>query len=166
MFPFTTSIVGHDVEKGEEITLIDIIRDRCRTQEAAGTGIETDKVHQVTSSPEKDARSGQKQERQEGRQDSKGSLEAWAKQYPSVWVVTMKQFDEGEVKGNFKPDDIKRVGMRPKGGVRKHYAVIAYKDADRGGAVVKEVLKKTEGSDRFRAREFVYKKPGNGQGRA
>ncbi|KAF4648217.1 hypothetical protein FOL46_003233, partial [Perkinsus olseni] len=105
--------------------------DRFRTQESAGVCGDVDKIHQITGSPGKDTSSGQKQ----GRPGNKGSLEDWAKQYPAVWVVTMKQFREEEVRENFKPDDIKRVGMRPKGGVRKYYAVIGYRDADRGGAV-------------------------------
>ncbi|KAF4646578.1 hypothetical protein FOL47_005981, partial [Perkinsus chesapeaki] len=44
---------------------------------------------------------------------------------------------------------------------RRFYGIIAYKDADRGQKMVKQVLKANEGTDLFRAREFANEPTSN-----
>ncbi|KAF4648169.1 hypothetical protein FOL47_003644, partial [Perkinsus chesapeaki] len=87
MFPFTNRIVTTRDWEEEEITLMDIIRDQCRTQESAGIGRDSDKVYQLA-----DPVSNRSQSHKEHY--NKGSLEEWAKQFASVWVVTMRSFKE------------------------------------------------------------------------
>ncbi|EER14646.1 hypothetical protein Pmar_PMAR015430 [Perkinsus marinus ATCC 50983] len=147
LLPFSLE-VGDVITDG--ITVVDIIRDVSRTSEDT-TRRETDKVALIAQ-PTSQQGVGMAVSQGSGSATSphppKQSLESWAKGFKASFVVTVKEWNEQEIKKTFQPDDWRPLRSRGKGQGQKVGKV-------KGKALMAKVAGDDQLKQKFRIKEVA-----------